>query len=410
MVIEDSIDFEELPLVIGDDPGAAVMEMIDDLAMLGAGDVFFLTDADAIQVHARLMGIVRVVHRIGIHEGRRCLNYIKTAAEMDLAERRRPADGRWVFVGRSGNRHDLRINTIPTLHGEDFSLRILGHERENLDNLGLDKSQYRDLCGLLESSGGLILVTGPSGSGKTTTLYACLRRLNNGQRKLNTIEDPIECEIPGARQSHVDVSIGLDFPDLLRSVLRQAPDVILIGEIRDKVTAQTAIRAANSGHLVLATMHAPLTAGAVRALLNYEVHPHFLASSLHCIISQRLVRVLCNKCREPIDVGAGPQMFDDVRHQLLPGQGELIYAAKGCAACQRTGYVGRTGIFEVMCLTPRLRQLISEVAPERELFDEAVRNGMQDFRRAGMLKMAQGITSMEELMRAIPASHLDVDN
>jgi type II secretory ATPase GspE/PulE/Tfp pilus assembly ATPase PilB-like protein len=192
--------------------------------------------------------------------------------------------------------------------------------------------------------------------------------------------------------------------------LRQAPDVILIGEIRDKVTAQTAIRAANSGHLVLATMHAPVTAGAVRAMLNYDVHPHFLASSLLGIVSQRLVRVLCSKCHLAVDVSNAPQMFDDVRSQLLPAQGQLIYAPKGCDACRRTGFAARIGVFEVMGMTARMRTLISEMATERDLFDEAIRGGMHDFRRAGLLKVAQGVTSMEELLRVIPAEYLGAES
>lgn len=262
---------------------------------------------------------------------------------------------------------------------------------------------------MLNSPGGLILVTGPSGAGKTTTLYACLHYLNNGSRKLNTIEDPIESEISGVRQSQVETSIGLDFPDLLRSVLRQSPDVILIGEVRDKVTAQTAIRAANSGHLVLASMHAPTTTGAVQALLNYEVHPHFLASSLLGIVSQRLVRVLCGKCRQAIDVAGAPQMFDDVRQDLLPGQGQTIYGSKACDDCRQTGFATRTGVFEVMNASAKMRNLISNMAGEREVFDEAVRHGMRDFRRSGLLKVAQGVTSMEELLRVIPAEYLETE-
>lgn len=411
MAIEEPIDFRERPLPIDDDPETAVMQIVDEAAALAASDIFFVTDPDSVHVLVRHMGSMRKLHTLSLADGRRCMNYIKTASDMDLSEKRRPSDGRWVFVGPSGIRRDLRINTIPTLHGEDFSLRMLGRvgQSDDFESLGLEKQQLRDLLNMLQTPGGLILVTGPSGAGKTTTLYACLHYLNDGKRKLNTIEDPIECEIPGVRQSQVDVSIGLDFPDLLRSVLRQAPDVILIGEIRDKVTAQTAIRAANSGHLVLATMHAPVTAGAIRAMLNYDVHPHFLASSLLGVVSQRLVRVLCPKCHVPIDVSEAPDAFADVSAWLLPGQGKTIYGPKGCEDCHRVGFSTRTGIFEVMNIGARMRGLIADMAAERVIADEALRDGMIDFRRAGLLKVAQGVTSMEELMRVIPAEYLGTE-
>jgi len=411
MSTEEAIDFQEQRLEIDNDPETVVMRIVDDAAELGASDIFLVSEADSVQVLVRHMGSMRKTHVLGAADGRRCMNYIKTAASMDLAEKRRPTDGRWVFVGAAGVRHDLRINTIPTLHGEDFSLRMLGrdHLGSDFQNLGLESKQLRDVLSMLRTPGGLILVTGPSGSGKTTTLYTCLRHLNDGKRKLNTIEDPIECEIPGVRQSRVDTTIGLDFPDLLRSVLRQAPDVILIGEIRDKITAQTAIRAANSGHLVLATMHAPVTAGAIRAMLNYEVHPQFLASSLLGVVSQRLVRVLCPTCRAKIDVSEAIDTFTDVRPWLQPGQGTAIYGPKGCEKCRHGGFTSRTGVFEVMPVGPRIRPLIAELASEKTMAEEALREGMIDFRRAGLLKVAQGVTSMEELMRVIPAEYLGAE-
>ncbi|MBL9090692.1 MAG: type II/IV secretion system protein [Planctomycetaceae bacterium] len=408
MSVEPKIDFQETsPLIVGDDPEAAVMQIVEEAAALDAGDLFLTSELNLVRVSVRVMGAMRVLHDLRIADGRRCMNFLKTAAEMDLSEKRRPADGRWVYEGPGGRRRDLRINTIPTLHGEDFSIRLLGRDRrgDGFDDLGLEKHQLRELLSILQTPGGLLLVTGPSGAGKTTTLYACLRHLNDGRRKLNTIEDPIECEIPGVRQSQVEQTIGLDFPELLRSVLRQSPDVILIGEIRDKVTAQTAIRAANSGHLVLATMHAPVAAGAVRAMLNYEVHPHFLASSLLGVVSQRLVRVLCQHCRLAVDVSHAPRMFDDVRPWLAPGQGSVIYGPRGCEHC-RDGFSAQTGIFELLAITPRLRKLIAEQAADEELTQAAEEAGYTNFRRAGLLKVAQGVTSLEELMRVIPGEYL----
>jgi type II secretory ATPase GspE/PulE/Tfp pilus assembly ATPase PilB-like protein len=398
-------------VMVDENPEAAVKRFVEEAAALRASDLFLISDAASVRVQIRHMGAMRTLQELGSAEGRRCMNYLKTASGMDMSERRRPADGRWIFFNADGVRRDLRINTIPTLHGEDFSLRLLGrsHAAGELGELGFSRPQLRDLQLMLRNPGGLILVTGPTGAGKTTTLYGCLHYLNDGVRKLNTIEDPIECEITGVRQSQVDPSIGLDFPDLLRSVLRQAPDVILIGEIRDSLTAQTAIRAANSGHLVVATMHAPVAVAAVRAMLNYEVHPHFLASSLLGVVTQRLVRVLCRDCRVEVDVSASPLTFDEVRPWLREEEGNHIHGPQGCERCNRTGYVDRTGVFEVLSVNPRLRRLIADSAEDGPLSIEAVRGGMIDFRRAGLLKVAQGVTSLEELVRVIPAEYLGAE-
>src|SRR5207237_1310142 len=189
------------------------------------------------------------------------------------------------------------------------------------------------------------------GAGKTTTLYACLNYLNNGQRKINTIEDPIEYALAGVRQSQVNPRLEVDFPELLRSVLRQAPDVIMVGEVRDPVTAETAVRAANSGHLVLATLHAPVAAGAIQSMLSLGVHPHFLSSSLRGVIAQRLIRTLCPKCKTSFDLTDSVHTFDEVRPWLEPGQGQVLYGPVGCAACRMNGYAGRTGVFELLTVT-----------------------------------------------------------
>ncbi len=260
---------------------------------------------------------------------------------------------------------------------------------------------------MLVSPSGLILVTGPTGAGKTTTLYACIQRLNDGTRKINTIEDPVEYALEGVRQSQVNLRMELDFPELLRSVLRQAPDVIMVGEIRDPLTAETAVRAANSGHLVFATLHAPTAPGAVDSMLAMGVHPHFLASSLLGIVAQRLVRTLCPKCKTAVDISESPQTFEEVRSGLTPDQGRAIYIGRGCAECHAEGYSGRTGIFEVLRVSKEVRRMIAEGRTVREIGEQAVKEGMLDVRRAALLKVAEGQTSTEEMMRAIPAEQLD---
>jgi len=336
------------------------------------------------------------------------INHIKAVAGMALDQKFRPLDGRWVCTMADGKRVDLRINTIPTLWGESMAIRLLECDVEllELDNLGFHPSNLRTLSSLLNSPGGLILVTGPAGAGKTTTLYACLNYLNDGTRKINTIEDPVEYAMAGIDQSEVRPKIDLDFPELLRSVLRQSPDVSMIGEIRDPVTAETAILAANSGHIVFATLHAPTAAGAINSILALGVTPHFLASSLLGAVSQRLVRRLCDHCKIAIDVSGAPQTFDDIRKWLEPGQGEHIYSAPGCEHCRHEGFTGQLAVAEVLRVTREMRPLILEKRPTREIRDKAIQEGMMDLRCAALLRVAQGVTNTEEVVHTIPSEHL----
>jgi type II secretory ATPase GspE/PulE/Tfp pilus assembly ATPase PilB-like protein len=270
----------------------------------------------------------------------------------------------------------------------------------------MGRREYNLLLNMLTSPTGLMLVTGPTGSGKTTTLYACLNHLNNGERKINTIEDPVEYAFGGMRQSQVNPKIDLGFADLLRSVLRQAPDIIMVGEIRDPETAATAVLAANSGHLVLATLHAPSTVGAVQSLLNLGVHSHFLASSLLGVLTQRLIRTLCMKCRQSFDLGDAPQTFEEIRPHLGPGEGYLMYGPRGCPECHKMGYAGRTGVFEVLQVGPGLRKMILERSPGPVLRQKALEEGLVECRLAAMLKVARGETSIEEVFRVIPTEYL----
>jgi type II secretory ATPase GspE/PulE/Tfp pilus assembly ATPase PilB-like protein len=377
-----------------------------------ASDLFVSFDESDAAISVRHLGLVRPLTRVTHEMGRRIINLIKSNSGMDLAQRYRPLDGRWVCSLPDGEKVDLRVNTIPTMYGEDLCARLLRRSAElvELENLGLHRHGLGELKGMLGSPSGLILVTGPTGVGKTTTLYACIKRLHDGTRKINTIEDPIEYAVPGLRQSAVRPQIALDFPELLRSVLRQAPDVIMIGEIRDPITAETAVRAANSGHLVLSTLHAPIAAAAVDSMLALGVHPHFLGTSLLGIVTQRLLRTLCPKCRVSWDISEAPHTFDDVRNWLSPGQGQSIYSAPGCDQCYREGYTGQTGVFEVLPVAKEIRQLINQRASALRIRDKAVEQGMIDIRRAALLKVADGTTSIEELVRAVPAEHLQPDD
>jgi type II secretory ATPase GspE/PulE/Tfp pilus assembly ATPase PilB-like protein len=377
-------------------------------AEMPASDLFLAFDETNVAISVRHLGLVRPVNTVTHEQGRRMINHIKAMSGMDLAQRYRPLDGRWVCDLDGETKMDLRVNTIPTMYGEDLCARLLKRNAELLDleNLGLHRKGIVDLKGMLGCPSGLILVTGPTGVGKTATLYACLNYLNDGTRKINTIEDPIEYALPGIRQSAIRPQINLDFPEMLRSILRQAPDVIMVGEIRDAVTAETAVRAANSGHLVLATLHAPIAAAGIDSMLALGVHPHFLSTGLLGIVTQRLVRTLCPRCRVEWDISQAPHTFDDVRAWLQPGQGERIFSAPGCDPCYQEGYTGRTGVFEVLAVTRDIRRMIADRERARRIADKAMEQGMLDMRRAALLKVADGITSIEEVIRAIPAEHL----
>ena len=405
-----AIDFRKIELANLEEiePAAAVLELIRHEIQLPASDLLFASDNEEVESLVRKGGIRKTLTRVSREAGRHYINHIKAMAEMDVAQMRRPLDGRWVHEHEEGRKVDLRVNTIPTLYGEDLSVRLLEHGigRLELSALGFHQKDLQDLVGLLNKPNGLLLVTGPTGAGKTTTLYACLRHLNDGTRKINTIEDPIEYELQGVRQSQVNAKIDLDFPELLRAVLRQSPDVIMVGEIRDHITAATAVRAANSGHLVLATLHAPVAAAAVDSMLAFGVHPHFLATCLLGILTQRLVRTLCPHCKVAYDLSGAPQTFDEVKRWLAPGQGEQIYSATGCDHCHQEGYLERTGVFEVLRATSEIRRLIFNRSSTRDIQSRAVEQGMLDLRRSALLKVAAGITSTEEVVRVIPTEHL----
>lgn len=387
-------------------------KLIEHAVTMGASDLFLCSNEQHTAILVRHLGIVRPISVLALDQGKRVLSHIKANAGMDLTEKRHPADARWIYRREDGTAVDLRINVIPTLYGEDFAIRLLtrGNMLNTVENLGFGKDQLSTYLNMISSPSGLILITGPTGSGKTATLYASLMRLNDGKRKINTIEDPIEYAIDGLRQSQINPIIDLTFPELLRAVLRQSPDVIMIGEVRDEETAKTAVHAANSGILVFATLHAPSSTQAVASMRALGAQPHFLANCLRGVVSQRLVRTLCPKCKVAFDLTDAPHTFDDVKPWLGPDEGKALYAAKGCDACSMSGYSGRSAIFELLPVTRAIRNLIADGAPNRELRAKAIEEKMAEFRQTAMLKVARGETSMEEVFRVIPTEHLMLDD
>lgn len=389
----------------------AVHTLIRQAVDLSASDLFLLTDQRSVCLSVRRLGIVERIAVVPLIQGRHMISFIKANAGMDISEHRRPMDGRWLLE-LDDQRFDIRVNMIASLFGEDISLRIWDRKAGlmPLEEVGLTNREMSMLKSMLTRPSGLILVTGPTGTGKTTTLYACLQHLQNGDRKINTLEDPVEFSLDGVRQSQVMSKIGLGFSELLRNVLRQAPDIIMVGEIRDEDTADTAIRAANSGHLVLATLHAPYAVGAVQSMLALGSQPHFLSSCLLGIIAQRLVRTLCDKCCVSYDISGSPETFADIEDLLEKDEGKAIYGPTGCDACFQAGYSARTGLFELMTLNGEIRRLIATGGSAHELEEAAEQNGMVTFRRGALLKVAQGITSTEEILRDVPAEYLGLED
>jgi len=326
------------------------------------------------------------------------ISRIKVMANMDIAEKRLPQDGR-ISLRIGGEEIDVRVSTMPTVYGESVSLRLLMRNSGllGLDHLGLLKPDEVLLNRLIHKPHGILLNTGPTGSGKTTSLYAWLNTINSVDKRILTAEDPIEYEMPGINQVQMRSEIGLTFARTLRSFLRQDPDVIMVGEIRDRETAEIAIRAALTGHLVFSTLHTNDACGAVMRLVDMGVEPFLVASSVDGLVAQRLVRRLCKACRRPLDPGS-----DFLAGSGFPmdriGEGTL-YEASTCEECRHTGFRGRTGIYEILMMTDRLRQLVVQRASSAEVKTQALSEGMRTLRGDGWTKALMGITTVEEILR-----------
>lgn len=323
---------------------------------------------------------------------------VKIMARLDIAEKRLPQDGR-ITLRLAGRPVDVRVSTLPTAHGERVVMRLLDKQvgRLNLTGLGMAKQTLTSLDRLIHLPHGILLVTGPTGSGKTTTLYAALSQLDTDHNNIMTVEDPIEYDLDGIGQTQINTKIDLSFAHALRSILRQDPDIIMIGEIRDLETAQIAVQASLTGHLVLATLHTNDSVGAVTRLVDIGVEPFLVASSLVGVLAQRLVRKLCPACRRPHE--------PDAKETELLGLGQAktkktrIYLPLGCAECLHTGYHGRTGIFELLTVDDTLRSLIHDGAGEGKLRNHARAQGMQTLREDGLRWVTDGTTSLEEVLR-----------
>ncbi len=364
-----------------------------------ASDIHIEPFRGRLLVRYRVDGVLREEVEPPAHLRAAIVSRIKIMARINIAERRLPQDGRIRFAQR-GRDLDLRVSTMPTLHGEAVVIRIL--DRSGLSSdfaaLGFAPDAEAALIDALERPQGIVLVTGPTGSGKTTTLYTGLLRLNAPARKLFTVEDPIEYELEGINQVQVKNQIGLSFAQVLRSILRQDPDIVMIGEIRDLETARVAVQASLTGHLVLSTLHTNDASGALARLLDMGVDDYLVTSTVTAIVAQRLVRVLCPHCREAYR--ALPQLVRELK--LAPeasGATPILYRARGCAECHGTGYCGRTTIAEVLTLTDPIRRLVLDRAEARVIAAAAAGSGMRTMYGHGMAKALAGVTSIEEVLR-----------
>jgi type IV pilus assembly protein PilB len=321
----------------------------------------------------------------------------KIMSSLDIAERRLPQDGR-MRVRVSGKDYDLRVSVMPTVHGEKIVLRVLDKSNltASIDKLGLDPDTFKQVKAAIDAPHGLILVTGPTGSGKTTTLYSALNELNNPIYNIVTVEDPVEFQVPGINQVPTKKEIGLTFANALRSILRQDPDIIMIGEIRDTETAEIAIEAALTGHQVLSTMHCNDAPGAIARLDDMGIAPFLISSSVILSCAQRLMRRICSHCREPVTYP--PKMFEDLGIDPAIFSGVQLYRGRGCERCKNSGYAGRMAIIEAMTITDQIRKLIIARANTRELGKLAISQGMRTLRMVGLDRSREGVSTLEQVL------------
>lgn len=373
--------------------------MINRAIELRASDIHIEPFENHLKVRYRIDGILQETEAPPARSTAAVISRIKIMAKMNIAEHRLPQDGR-IQLRMQGKLIDLRISTVPTLYGESLVMRILDKQRIELDfdALGFAKETSSQMHKALALSHGIILVTGPTGSGKTTTLYAALQKLNTPERKILTVEDPVEYQLEGINQIQVKPQIGLNFADALRSIVRQDPDIIMIGEMRDLETASIAVQSALTGHLVFSTLHTNNAGSSITRLLDMGVEDYLLTSTLNSILSQQLVRTLCTDCRQaytPL-----PELIDELKLGQYAGKNDFqLYKAVGCKKCMNTGFIGRSAITEFLSISEPIRRLILSHADGTELQRAAIDAGMVTIQVDGIKKAIQGVTTIEEVIR-----------
>jgi type IV pilus assembly protein PilB len=363
-----------------------------------ASDIHFEPFENEFKVRYRVDGVLYEMQSPPLHLASPLISRIKVLSNLDISETRLPQDGR-ILLSVGGKPVDLRVSTLPTIFGESVVMRVLDRSvvKLDLDNIGLREEEMKMLKNLINLPHGIIIVTGPTGSGKTTTLYSCLNYANDVRWKIITTEDPVEYDLDGIVQCQINEDIGVTYASLLRSILRQDPDTILVGEVRDLETAQIAVEAALTGHLVFSTLHTNDAPSAITRLLDLGVEPFLICASMEAIIAQRLVRRICAKCKE--EVAPTEEMLMELGLTPREVRGKKFCWGKGCANCNNTGYKGRMAIFEMMLVTDRIKELVMKQASTEQIRHVAREQGMRTLRESGLLAIFDGHTTIEEVVR-----------
>ncbi len=361
-----------------------------------ASDIHIEPDEKVLRVRYRVDGILRESYVFEKNLESAVIARVKISAGLDIAEKRKPQDGR-MRLRLESKQIDVRVSSLPTIYGENLVLRLLDKTsvKKELKNLGMEAEVLEPFEKIIRIPYGIVLVTGPTGSGKSTTLYAALNTVNEIDKNIVTVEDPVEYDLELIRQTQVNPKVGLTFAAGLRSILRQDPDIIMVGEIRDPETAEIAVQAALTGHLVFSTLHTNDACGAVTRLMDMGVQPFLIASSVVGVLAQRLVRRLCERCKEPY---APPPAL--IKELELADKAVRFFTGRGCKECRNLGYAGRTAIHELLTITPQIRDLVTARAPQNEIQKMALQQGMQTLRQAGIEKAKQGITTLQEIIKA----------
>ena len=403
---EDEEDIDHLRDMASEGPVIRLVNLVITRAIeLRASDIHFEPFEGQFRVRYRVDGVLHDVESPPKRLQAAIVSRVKIMAKLNIAERRLPQDGR-IMLRVKGKEVDFRVSSVPTIYGESIVLRILDKDSILLDigKLGFPEDTLIGFNDLIQKPHGIILVTGPTGSGKTTTLYCALEKINSSEKKIITVEDPVEYQLRGINQIQVKPSIGLTFANALRSIVRQDPDVILIGEIRDTETAEIAIHSALTGHLVLSTLHTNDAPSAITRLIDMGMEDYLLSSTIIGILAQRLVRVACPFCRTPHS--PNPVILKEMKAEGQRLANLNIFEVKGCEKCSNTGYWGRSGIFEFLEITDGIRRLILEKKDSTIIKEMARKNGMRTLREDGWLKVKQGRTTISEVLRVTQAEEM----